>query len=48
MNFKVAAHWRMFTGRGKFSKFLITSLRSRVGSKPETPEIAGIRCTRYI
>ena len=27
MNLKVAAHWRMFTGREKFSKLIITILR---------------------
>ena len=26
MNFKVAAHWRMFTGREKFSKLIIAIL----------------------
>ena len=43
MNFKVAAHWRMFTGREKFSKLIIAILRIQVGAKLETPEIAGIR-----
>ena len=27
MNFKVATHWRMFTGREKFSKLIIAILR---------------------